>query len=344
MTYYFALTAYDTTGLESDFTPELTYQVPLEAVSNAPPTLDAISDITLPEDSGPHIIALRGIRPGGSNEVQTLSISATSSNPDLIAHPIVNYSDPDLAGSLSFQPIANASGTAVITVSVDDGELENNRVSQSFTVTVQPVNDPPYFDAMPDIVIEEGVINHSVLLAGIHSGAANEADPLTVTATSSETNLIGISELIPSTPETSASLVLNPVPGASGTATITATVNDGQSESSTFSRSFQVTLVNTPPTISAISDQFVPRNHTSDPIPFTISDAGTAAADLQVTATSSNPSVVPPSGLILEGFDNKRVLMIDPANGRGGVSIIILTVSDRSASTSVSFQVTVDAQ
>ncbi|HEV2668482.1 MAG TPA: hypothetical protein VG324_26430, partial [Blastocatellia bacterium] len=184
----------------------------------------------------------------------------------------------------------------------------------------------------------------SVLLAGIHPGAANEADPLTVTATSSETDLIGISEALPFRPETSALLVLNPVRGASGTATITTTVNDGHSESGTFSRTFQATLVNTPPTISAIPDQFIPRNHTSNPIPFTISDTGTAAANLQVTATSSNPSVVPVSGLILVGSDNDRALTIDPVNGRGGVSIITLTVSDRSASTSLSFQVTVDAQ
>jgi hypothetical protein len=342
MTYYFALTAYNTAGLESDFTPELMYDVPWP-VRNAPPTLDAISDITLPEDAGPQIIALTGISSGRPNELQALTISARSSNPDLIPHPAVNYSSPGVAGSMSIQPLPSSFGTAVITVTISDGQLENSEVSRSFPVTVQPVNDPPYFEPIADIVVEEGASVHSVLLSGVHAGAPNERDDLTITASSSQTNLVQMAEVVYFTRESSALLLLSPTAGVTGTATITATANDGNPDNGTFSRTFGLTIVNTPPIISAIADQFILKNTASGPILFTVSDPGTPAASLRVTAASSNPTVVPLSGLILGGSDNNRTLIIDPANGRSGPSIITLTVTDGSASASISFQVTVDS-
>jgi len=342
MTYYFALTAYNTENAESAFTQELAYQVPLPIVTNAPPTLDAIPDMTMPEDVGAQIVMLTGITSGNSNEAQTLTISARSSAPDIIPDPIVNYSSPDLTGSLSLQPLANAFGTTVITVTVDDGGPENTQESRFFTINVRPVNDPPYFEPIADILLEEGTVVHPVLLSGIQSGAANEADALTVTATSTETNVVRIGEVIYSGSDTSALLILNPIPVATGMATITAMINDGPAQSSTFSRTFRVTIVNTPPAISSIPDQLVERNHASGPIPFTVSDAGTPAASLLVVAASSNPALLPLSGLILGGSDNNRWLIIDPASGRTGVAIITLTVTDESAATSTSFQVTVD--
>src|SRR3954447_11270161 len=80
-TYFFAATAYDATGAESDFSNEATYSVP--ATTNSPPTLDPIASVTINEDSGSQSVSLTGITSGAPGESQTLSVSATSSNPGL---------------------------------------------------------------------------------------------------------------------------------------------------------------------------------------------------------------------------------------------------------------------
>src|ERR1051325_10824346 len=51
VTYYFAATAYNILGLESDFSNETSYTVPIPPV-NQPPTLDALGNLTLPESAG----------------------------------------------------------------------------------------------------------------------------------------------------------------------------------------------------------------------------------------------------------------------------------------------------
>ena len=91
------------------------------------------------------------IRPVGGGQSQILTVTATSSNPALIPNPRSPTPTPTRRGTVSITPVPNASGTAVITVTVmDNGGTANggvNSVSQSFTVTVTPVNQAPTLDA-----------------------------------------------------------------------------------------------------------------------------------------------------------------------------------------------------
>ena len=81
-------------------------------------------------------VNLSGISSGG--EVQTLTVTATSSNPGLIPYPTVSYASPSSTGTLRFTPVANASGNANVTVTVRDSAGSNNVVARSFVVTVSP--------------------------------------------------------------------------------------------------------------------------------------------------------------------------------------------------------------
>jgi len=101
-------------------------------------------------------------------------------------------------------------------------------------------------------------------------------------------------------------------------------------------------LLDSPPAISAIPDLFLSKNRASEPIPFTVSDAQTSADALHVTASSSNPLVLPPSGIMLSGTDASRTLLVDPANGQTGISIVTLAVTDGLSITTLSFQVMVE--
>jgi len=135
-TYYFAATTYNLAGLESDYSAEVSYTVP---APNAAPTLDPLGNLTINEDAGAQTVNLSGIGSGSPNELQTLTVTASSSNPSLIPNPVVSYSSPKPTGALTFSPVTGAYGSAIVTVIVDDGGAVNNLFSRSFTVTVNSV-------------------------------------------------------------------------------------------------------------------------------------------------------------------------------------------------------------
>jgi hypothetical protein len=307
------------------------------------PGLDPINNLTINEDSGVQTVDLTGITSGAANESQTLTVTASSSNPGLIANPVVNYTSPNGSGSLSLSPAADGSGTATITVSVNDGGGSNNIASRTFVVTVNPVNDVPTLDAISNITINEDSGVQTVNLTGISGGAANESQTLTVTATSSNPGLIPNPAVNYTSPNGNGSLNLSPAANGNGTATITVTVSDGGTSNNILTRTFLVTVnpVNDAPIISSISDLTLLRNSSSGTIPFSMSDAETAAGSLVLTVTSSNAVLLPASAITIVGTGTNRTLSFLPATNQLGVTLVTLTVSDGLLSASTSFLVTV---
>ena len=211
---------------------------------NIAPTLDPIPDQPVPngplvlEDGGPHTVSLTGISSGNA-QAQTLTVTATSSDPTVIPDPGVAYTSPDAAGTLTYQPAANRSGDVVITVTVsDDGGTGDGGVSQvvrQFTVHVLPVNDEPTLDpisdptAIPPIPdpdpIPEDAGQQTINLTGISAGG-DETQTLTVTATSSDPTIVPEPTVTYSTPDATGSLTYTPLPNQYGTVTITVRVTD----------------------------------------------------------------------------------------------------------------------
>jgi len=98
---------------------------------------------------------------------------------------------------------------------------------------------------------------------------------------------------------------------------------------------------NTPPTISGIADQSMNQNTSTAPIPFTIGDAEVATANLQLSGSSSNPSLVPVSGIVFGGSAQNRTVTVTPAFGRSGTATITVSVNDGPNTVSTSFLLTV---
>src|SRR5207244_154249 len=71
-TYFFAVTAYDQYGLESDYSNEMSYMVPVTPPANKAPTINQIANVTINEDAPLQTVNLSGITSGATNEVQTL--------------------------------------------------------------------------------------------------------------------------------------------------------------------------------------------------------------------------------------------------------------------------------
>jgi hypothetical protein len=113
---------------------------------NDAPTLDAVGNLIINEGAPLQTINLTGISAGGG-ESQTLTITATSNNTGVVLNPTVKYISPNATGSLNFTPAADQSGSALITVTVDDGGGTANggvqTVVRTFTVTVNSINHAP---------------------------------------------------------------------------------------------------------------------------------------------------------------------------------------------------------
>jgi hypothetical protein len=239
-TYFFAATTYNASGLESEYSTEVSYTVPNPDV-NLPPTLNPISNLAVNQDSGPRAVNLSGISSGSGNEVQTLQVDAFSSNEGIIPKPQVDYTSPNSTGTLTFAPAAGSYGGPVtITVIVDDGGMVSNSIIRTFLVTVLPVNNPPTLGALSDLVIDQNAAPQTVTLTGISTGSPNEVQPLTVRASSSNPGLIPDPTVQYTSPGSTGTLAFQPVTNAFGVARITVTVSDGQPTNSLVVRSFAV--------------------------------------------------------------------------------------------------------
>lgn len=222
---------------------------------NAVPTLDLLADVTVLEDAGTQSINLAGISAGAS-ENQALTIRATSSATALIPNPTVTYSSPNSAGSLSFTPAANQSGTADITVTVSDagvdglfGNQDDATVTRTFRVTVTPVNDVPTMlvPASPP-PLNPNAPPQSLNILGLFAGGG-ESQTLILTATSDNPTLVPDPTVAYTSPQSAALVTFAPVAGQSGTAVITVTARDsgfdgiaGNDDDASFSRAFAVTV------------------------------------------------------------------------------------------------------
>jgi len=346
-TYYFAATAYDSAGIESDFSNEINYTVP---TPNVPPTLDPILNLSLNENAGAQAVNLTGISSGSMTETQTLTVTATSSDPTIIPNPTVSYTSPNTTGVIYFTPVTYAFGTASVTVTVNDGGGANNKVSRSFTVTVNPVNQQPTLNALNNMTINENASAQTVSLSGISSGAPNESQTLTVTASSSNTGLIPNPTVTYTSPNTTGSITFTPAQYGNGSSVITVTVNDGGTSNNIVSRSFTVTVnpVNQPPTLNSLANLLI--NENSGVLNVGLSGISSGAPNQQqtltVTATSGNTAVVPNPTVTYTSPNTTGSLAITPVANAYGTAQITVSVNNGGASNNVvskSFTLTVNA-
>lgn len=102
------------------------------------------------------------------------------------------------------------------------------------------------------------------------------------------------------------------------------------------------TPIPAPPTISVISNQTTLAGISAGPFPIYISDPGIDPSTLTITATSSNPTLVPDQNVFIYNDDLIQSLTIIPVAGQSGTSTITITVSNSVNSTNTSFLLTVN--
>src|SRR5439155_16740020 len=107
--------------------------------------------------------------------------------------------------------------------------------------------------------------------------------------------------------------------------------------------SSEAVYVDGAPTISSIPNQTINEDSATTNIAFTVSDSTTPAANLTLTAASSNTSLIPLANIVLGGSGSNRTVMVTAAPNRSGSATITMTVSDGTSTSSSAFVVTVRA-
>jgi hypothetical protein len=234
---------------------------------NQAPAFSKGADRFVAEDAGPETVTgwATGINPGpaalGLEASQAVSFEIVSNtNPSLFA------AGPAVAsnGTLTFTPAANANGSATIGVRIKDnggtagGGVDTSAV-QTFTITVNPVNDPPSFTKGADQTVLEDAGAQTVpnWATNISAGPADESgQTLTFLVSNTNNGLFSVQPAVSST----GTLTFTPAPNANGSATVTVQLQDnGGGTDTSAAQMFTITVnpVNDAPTFAKGTDPTV---------------------------------------------------------------------------------------
>jgi len=237
-----------------DTSPSVTFTITVNAVNDAPSFVSG-GDVSVNEDSGAYSATwATGVSAGPANESgQTVTFNITgNSNPSLFA------TGPSISstGVLSFTLAADTFGSATITVTLsDDGGTASGGADtsapQSFTITVNAVNDAPSFTAGGSVTVNEDSGAYSAAWATSISAGPNEGGQTVSFNTSNDNNaLFSVQPSI----DAAGVLTFTPAPNAFGTATVSVYAQDnggiangGVDTSPTVTFTITVNGINDPP-------------------------------------------------------------------------------------------------
>jgi hypothetical protein len=313
---------------------------------NLAPTLASIPALTRLEDAAASTVNLSGIDDGNAGLAQGLTVTAVSSNPSVVPHPTVTYTSPQAVGTLSVTGAPGRSGTATITVKVQDdgGTVDGgvDTVERQFVVTVTAVNDPPTLNLPANVTMSDtgaalpGAANttpRTVTLTGISDGDSPNFVGLTLSATSGNPSVLGNPTITYSGGPTA--VLSLPVPALHSNATVPITVrlrdSDGTANGGVdvIERTFnvQVVAINDPPTIAPIANLNIADTAGEQTVTLTgLSDGDAGGQSLTITATSSHPSIVTVSPVAFVGPSSP--LRFSPVVGAVGTATVTVTVKD----------------
>jgi len=308
------------------------------AGANTAPTISNIADRAV--TTGVSTGAIAFTVGDAETPVANLTVSASSSNTTLVSTANIVVGGSGANRTVTVTPAAGQVGNATITVTVSDGTLST---SDTFVLTVSTAaNTAPTISNIADRAVTTGVSTGAI--AFTVGDAETPVANLTVSASSSNTTLVPTANIVFSGSGASRTVTITPAAGQVGTATITVTVNDG---TLTATDSFLLTVntvgANTAPTISNIANRAVTTGVSTGAIAFTVGDAETPVANLTVSASSSNTTLVPTANIVVGGSGANRTVTVTPATGQVGNATITVTVSDGTLTATDTFVLTVSA-
>ncbi|HWL35607.1 MAG TPA: Ig-like domain-containing protein [Frankiaceae bacterium] len=307
--------------------PTQTFDITVTAVNDVP-SFTKGADQTLNEDAGAQSVSnwASAISKGPADEsAQTLSFTTSNDNNSLFSvQPGVTPT-----GTLSYTSAPDAVGTATVTIYLsDDGGTANGgddtSDSQTFTITVNGVNDQPSFtdDGDQTVLEDAGAQTVNGFVNSTSAGPADEsAQTVTVTVTGTTNNALFSS--LPAI-DSAGTLTYTPAVNANGSATVTAvatddggTANGGDDTGANETFVITVTAVNDAPSFTKGADQTLNEDAGAQSVSgwaTAISEgpANEAAQDVAFTVTNDNnalfasqPAISPTGTLTYTSTANK---------------------------------------
>lgn len=225
-----------------------------------------------------------------------------------------------------------------LSIRVRTTDQEGLTFEKSFTISVTNGNDSPSISSIATQTIQEDT--NTGLLSFTIGDLETPAGSLTVSVSSSNTNLVPNANLILSGTGADRTLRVSPRADRSGLATITIVVSDGINSSSTVF-DVNVTAINDAPMMTSFAPQTILEDQATNPLAFSIADIDSALNELTISVTSSDTDLIPNGNLIITGTGANRSLVVTPAENRSGTATITVAVGDGVLATSQSFVVKV---
>jgi hypothetical protein len=189
---------------------------------NRLPNISPILDQVLTEDGSTGIIPFT--ISDEETPVEALTVYSLSSNPELIDSDGILLGGSGANRTVILRPAQDQSGIATVALVVLDADGGGS--STSFILSVNAVNDPPSLDAIDDITVGEGDGPKTLSLTGIGPGGIGESQSLAISASADSSSLVAEITVSYTSPDSTATLVITPAAGVTGSTRVTVTVED----------------------------------------------------------------------------------------------------------------------
>jgi hypothetical protein len=137
VTYYFAATTYNAVGIESDYSTEISYTIPVP-IPNQAPTISGLTNVTIAIST--RTPALPFTIGDAETPAANLTLSAYSSNPALVQVTNIVFGGSGANRTVTVIPTSGRTGSATISIVVSDGQAT---ATNSFSLTVISKPPPP---------------------------------------------------------------------------------------------------------------------------------------------------------------------------------------------------------
>jgi len=309
---------------------EDTFTVTVNPINDAPTVTNPISDVTVDEDAIDTVLDLSSVFGDIDSPAPTLTVEGNT-NSGLVSTSLIGT-------DLTLSYAADANGTADITIRATDAD--ELWVADTFTVTVNPVNDVPIVaNPVADIMVDEDAADMVINLAGVFDDVdiLSDADSLSLSITSnSNTALV-------STSLTGTDLTLSQAANANGAADITVRATDQTGAWAEDTFTLTADPINDIPTVAVpIADLTVDEDATD-----TVLDLAGVFDDVDILsdADSLSLSVTDNSdtGLVSTSLSGTDLTLSQAANVNGAADITIRATDQAGAWAEDTFTLTVNA-